>query len=194
MSSANRYNSIVETMKGTIILPTVLSTFGTVPGTITVPAPMFTVPCRGTGIGGLFAEEFDLNDVPNILTIGLWSNLADGLSPINWPTSVSPAVTVEWYAIDGGGSPIGAPLARILTYYPQALNRQEAQNFFRVFNNAATRAALENRITLGAVATRLDVSLGGAMSFDAYSMSSAWNVATFMLEVQLEVEHTLPLR
>jgi hypothetical protein len=185
--SANRYNSIVETMKGTVVNLVTLSTFGTVPGLITVPAPPLPF-AWGVSVGGTPRLRFDLRDVPNIRSVGMFSNLADGLAPR------ACEIDVSWRAIDNALNIVGNAMVTISGIYPVALNRMESQSLFREFNSPAARQTLQANIALGATATALVVGHAGAQwQFEAWSMASAWNAAELSLGIELEVEHTFPL-
>ncbi len=185
----NRYNSITETVKALIAVGP-LNGFGAVPGTISLPG--LVTDFSGTAETGVNSDLFEINDIPNILNIGLFANLGDGLAPVQAQQSSPPQYVLSLIGVDAGGSPVGSAIAQITTYYPLSLNHLETQNFFRAFTAPAARALLAQAVAAGATHLKLRLSTQ-TIELDGYSMDAAWNAATLVVEMQIEVEHTFSM-
>lgn len=188
------YNPIIETMQAQLIEPAAVSSFGTVPGLLTIPGSAFQAANpQFVGMSGLY--KFDIRDCPAIKQVAVFSSLADGLAPQKGTDEDGrAAVRVSWRAYDAADVAV-ATLASF-TVYLNTFNAYFEYDAFPIFSSSEVRTAWLDAIQNGAVYTRLDFDppLGEQeWTLAAYSMSSGWNAALLSLYAHVVVSHTFPL-
>ncbi len=184
--SANKYNSITETLQGELLTASqALSVYATPPAAFTVPGADFATP---TLQNASLYKYFNIKDIPIVQGAGIFCSIGDGLAP-------NPHVdfTVSLIAVNNVGVTVGT----LITFdFPFCTNMNSlTATDFAGPTIAAIQASLPGFIASGATSLALVVgAVGAGWDFAAYSMAPGWAAALLQFIPNVIVEHTFPLK
>lgn len=194
MNSNNKYGSHIETFIGDSMLNIQLNAKATPPADLNlVQADFNAVDMYSLEAAGLRRGNFDINDVPRLLGVGVWCNLADGLVQIDNPDVLSTGLVLrfQWQSYNGGGvlqqANIFTPSIDVkVTEFNQLFDIDE------LFDASGVQANLINDPT---AFTRLHVDwLAATSDFSTISVDPAYATKRLIFRPMALVEHTFPMK
>jgi len=199
MATNNKYGSIVETFLGDpILVINPLSGKATPPADLNIVAADFAAAQElWSGKVGFKYKQFRLGDVPRVVGVGLWCNMADGLVQIDVPDDETTGLIVGI----GGKSYNGANVlqqANIfvpnIRFKVQEFNAIEETSLF--LDTSLLDYALTGQPSLvaGSGYYILNAYLDAAtMDFSTISIDPAYAAQPLYMRPMVVIEHTYPL-
>ncbi len=199
MAQFNKYGSITETFLGDpVLVVNPLSGKATPPADLNIVAADYAAAQElWSGMVAFKYKQFRLGDVPRIVGIGLWCNMADGLVQIDAPDSEATGLVV---GIGGASYNGGSVLqqANILVPNPrfkvQEFNVLEEANF--LLDTSLLDYTLTGQPSLagGSGYYILNAYLNSAtMDFSMISIDPAYAAKPLYMRPMVAIEHTYPL-
>lgn len=200
MATLNKYGSITETFIGTpLIQLATLSLKATPPADLNLAFADFTPNVEifsGRTALGLKRGNFRLNDVPRIVGVGLWCNIADGLVQIDNPDTEDVGLVLD---IKGRSYNVGGVLQQsdIFPAYtqPKVSEFNQIYDCDYFFNLTTLDYTLTgNPADSGSGFFRLGVSaLAVTMNFSTITVHPDFAGKPFYIRPIIVVEHSYPL-
>jgi len=186
--SRNKYNSIRETFSSEPFYADTLSVKATPPADLvllnTDMATPFLFPATSGNLTAL--GQFNPNDQPRILEVGLFCNMADGLVYIDNPddSTHGPAFALSLIQYDGGGVPIGGALDQFRFKVPE-LNQMFPVDY--LCTGVQSRAVTASYLRLNVAASST------SMTFATISIDPAFAAKRIIFKPVMLIEHTFPM-
>ena len=180
--SENKYNSKTEFFSSDALFNAVLSTKATPPADLVlVPADFTAKDCfpRLTDTFYAARPNMAINDVPRILGVGLWCNIADGLvaNDTNDGGNYGMSLRIRWQGYTGGVLS-QADIAQNLVVKIQEWN--QLYSIDSLFPAAG--------LTAGQDASRLNVSIVSTMTFSTITVDPLFAAKRLLIRPMLLVE------
>lgn len=191
--NANKYNSKVETFISDPILSlATLSVKATPPADLALVAADFTAKdVYSLQAAGLRRGNFEINDIPRLLGVGVWCNMADGLVQINGGSANGLVLRLQWQSYNGAGV---QQQANIFT--PSIDVKVSEFNEIYPMDTLFDASGLQANIQSDTAAfTRIRVSwLATASNFSTISIDPAYAAKAFMIQPVLYIEHSRAMK
>lgn len=197
MSNNNKYGSLVETLVGEPLINIQLDAKATPPADLAlVNADFATVDLYGSIAAALRLGKFSLGDVPRILGIGIWCNLADGLVQNDSPDSQDTGLVLQ---ISGKSYNAAGVLAQANIQVPSySFKIQEfnaIQETSKLLDMSPLNYSLTGQPTAGfgpyyILTARIS---SATMDFSTISIDPLYATKRLIMRPMLLVEHTYPL-
>lgn len=199
MPSGNKYNSITETFLGNPLFEIgTLSTKAVPPADLSLVLADFTAVDLYSGRTslGLRRGNFRLNDIPRIVGVGLWCNIADGLVQID---NADTQATGLSFQILGQSYNVGN--ARVQTDIFPTYTIPKVNEFNQIFEvdymmlpTTVNYALTGQPADVGSGYFRLNVAIAStSMTFSTISVDPSYQTKPFIIRPMVVVEHTFPL-
>lgn len=186
---SNQYNSVKETFTANPLLNIVLGTKATPPDDLSLvladftPADMYALTAAGLSRGNL-----EINDVPRLLGVGIWCNLAGGMVQND---SIGLSLRFQWQSYNGAGV-----LQQTDIFTPSVdVNVTEFNTIFPM-DQLFDASGLQANITTDTLAfTRIHVSwLAATSDFSLVSMNPDFSVKQLIIRPVAIIEHSRPTK
>ncbi len=192
-SSANKYNSKVETFISDPLLSlATLSVKATPPADLDLVTADFTAKdAYSLQAAGLRRGNFEINDVPRLLGVGIWCNIADGLVQINGGAANGIGLRLQWQSYNGAGV---QQQANIFT--PSIDMKISEFNEVYPMDTLFDASGLQANIQTDTAAfTRIHVSwYPTASNFATLSIDPLYAGKPFIIQPVLYIEHSRPMK
>lgn len=193
MSNNNKYGSHVETFIGDAMFNELLSDFATPPADLNLVLADFTAQdLYSLSAAGLRRGNFEINDVPRLLGVGVWCNLADGLVQIDNPDGVLAGLSLafQWQSYNVGG------VLQQANIFTPSINVKVTE-FNQIFDADVLfdASAIQPNLLGTQGFTRVHVSWDAATSdFSTISIDPAYATKQLIIRPMAIIEHTFPMR
>lgn len=200
MPQLNKYGSITETFLGDpLLLISPLSSKATPPADLNIVAADYAaaVPLWSGGVN-FQNDQFFLGDVPRIVGVGIWCNLADGLVQIDNPDSFATGLQL---GIGGTSHVQGGGVAQANILVPNVFFKvQEFNQIFEV-DRLLDMSVLDYSLTgqptqpfVNGPFFKLNAYLRSAtMDFSMISIDPAYAAQPLYMRPMVVIEHSYPL-
>lgn len=183
-STGNKYNSKTESFSSDCLFNALLSTKATPPADLVLAPGDFTAKdCfpRLTDTFYAARPNFAINDVPRLLGIGLWCNIADGLvaNDTNDGGTYGMSLRIRWQGYTLGvktQDDIAQNVVVKITEWNQIFSIDS------LFDASG--------LTAGQDATRLNVSIVSTMTFSTITVDPLFAAKRLLIRPMLLVEHS----
>lgn len=194
MNTNNKYGSRIETFIADAMLNIQLDSEATPPADLALAQADFTAQdMYALSAAGLRRGNFEINDVPRLLGVGVWCNLADGLVQIDNPDAVLTGLVLrfQWQSYNAGGV-----LQQANIFTPSIdVKVTEFNQIFDVdalFNASGLQA---NLIGDANAFTRINASwLATTSAFSTISVDPAYATKRLIIRPMVVVEHTFAMK
>lgn len=194
--TGNKHGSIVESFATSdIVTINPLSTAATPPADVDVaPYVVGTSPFAFpllSPISGNILPRFDITDVPRILGIGVFCNLADGLVPIDpWDTTSNFGLNISltWGVYDIAGAPVVSLNTHV--FRVNALNVIFDQDLY--LQPYASGIVVGN-VNYNHTCLTIDAASTVQAKYSTISIDPGYAAKRFSMWAQLIIEHSKPM-
>lgn len=198
MATNNKYGSIVETLVGDPLINIQLDAKATPPADLAlVLADFATVDLYGSIAAGLRLGNFELGDVPRLLGIGIWCNLADGLVQADNPDDQTTGLVLQisGHSFNAGGVQVQANI-QIPSFSFKVQEFNAVQDVSQLLDMSPLDYSLTGQPVVGQNGFyRLTATISSTtMDFNTISIDPAYATKRLIMRPMVLVEHTYPVR
>lgn len=195
--SSNKYGSRVETLNGDPLINILLSAKATPPADLNLVLADFTTVDLYGSVIAFRIGNFALGDVPRLVGIGLWCNLADGLVQIDDPDGFDTGLVMQ---ISGHSFNLGNVEVQANIFSPSYSYKMQEFNAVQDIDNLLDMSVLDYALTgaptIPQVAGgyfRLTASIVSVtMDFSMISIDPTYANKRLIMRPIVIVEHTFP--
>jgi len=197
MGTNNKYGSIVETLVGSPLINIQLSAKATPPADLALALADFTtVDLYGSIAAGLRLGNFELGDVPRLLGIGIWCNLADGLVQADNPDSQTTGLILQ---VSGKSFNFANVQVQANIQIPSFSFKVQEFNTIQDVSQLLDMSPLDYTLTgqpgVASGYYRLTAGISATtMNFNTISIDPAYAAKRLIMRPMVLVEHTYPVR